>query len=151
MLGPRIIARRITVYLVLAALPIGAAVAHACGVDGIPSLSADGVLAHRNGAPGATETLAQWAPFVFPVAYRSGRSIRFGENMAEVRRSLPPQAFVRPWRWSFGDGTSGTGVIGLHSYRRAGLFKLIVSAYYNEYHSWYAFDSALIRITAARP
>ncbi len=118
----------------------------ACGIDGVPSLSGNGALVQRNTQRGADGKLDGWAPFVFTTHYRKGQSIKFSENTAELHASLLPQAFGHPWRWNFGDGHSTTGNTVHHTYRRAGQYKVVVSAYYSSYKSWYEFDSALIHV-----
>src|SRR5579871_2331968 len=120
--------------------------AQACGIDGVPSLSANGALAHINTARPSRQNLAHWAQFVFTASFHGGQTLRFSENLAEVRRTLLPQAFGKPWRWSFGDGSTSTGYTVQHAYKRAGEYKLIVSAYFSDYKTWYQFDDALVHI-----
>lgn len=123
-----------------------AAPTQACSLDGVPSISAGGALAHRNTVQPTAATLARWAEFVFPAGYRRGHAVRFAENVAELHRSLPPEAFRQAWRWDFGDGSGGSGYAVSHTYRRAGEYKVTVYAKFGANRAWYVFDAALIRI-----
>ncbi|HXT37328.1 MAG TPA: PKD domain-containing protein [Chloroflexota bacterium] len=118
----------------------------ACGIDGVPSLSGNGTLAHRNPERTTPGSLNRWAPFVFTTPYRAGETVTFKENLADLRKSLLPQAFGRPWLWHFGDGTSTQGVVVHHAYRRAGEYKVELYAYYSSLKGWYLFDDALIHV-----
>ncbi|HWE63986.1 MAG TPA: PKD domain-containing protein [Chloroflexota bacterium] len=128
-----------------AALSVAASV-QACGLDDVPSLSANGVLAQRMTSKPSRADLAHWAPFIFSGSYRHGATVQIGENVTELRRSLPAQAFGHPWRWTLGDGTTISSFNVKHSYRRAGEYRITVTAYYSAYKAWFEFDDALIRI-----
>lgn len=118
----------------------------ACALDGVPSISANGVVARINTALPARGDLARWAPFVFPAPVRTGAAVRLAENRRAVLRSLPPQAFDRPWRWTFGDGAGASGFAPGHRFARAGDYVLSVWAYDAPNRRWYRFDEALIRV-----
>ncbi|HVC82911.1 MAG TPA: PKD domain-containing protein [Chloroflexota bacterium] len=139
--------RRIGVAAVAASVALYAASpVLACGIDGIPSLSGNGALAHRNTQRATYGTLGRWAPFVFVAPYRTGQTVTFRENVADLRKSLLPQAFGHPWQWRFGDGTTTNGDTVHHAYKRAGVYKMVVYAYYSSYKQWYEFDSALLHV-----
>jgi hypothetical protein len=121
-----------------------AAAARACGLDGIPSLSVNGVLAQRMTSKPSRAILAHWAPFLFPGPYEHESTLRLQENLSELKNSLPAQAFGHPWRWTMGDGTTVSGTVIRHTYHRAGEYRITVSAYYSTYKSWFQFDDALI-------
>ena len=121
--------------------------AYACGLDGKPSVSANGGLARLNTTRPTRAGLAHWAQFVFPTTFPAGEPVRLSEDLKELRGSgLPPQAFGHPWRWSFGDGTTGNGYAVAHRYTHPGDYKLVVTAYYASFHTWYQFDDALIHV-----
>lgn len=118
----------------------------ACGIDGVPSLSGNGTLAHRNTQRASEGNLGHWAPFVFAAPFRVKQTIVFKENVADLRKSLLPQAFGHPWRWSFGDGSMSMGLTTHHAYRRAGTYKVMAYAYYSSLKAWFEFDAALVRV-----
>jgi hypothetical protein len=135
----------------VAALAVSAAVyaagpVLACGIDGVPSLSGNGSLAHLNTQRASAGSLGHWAPFVFVVPYRVRQTITFKENLADLHKSLLPQAFGHPWHWSFGDGRTAVGLTTHHSYSHAGVYKVVASAYYSDYKAWFEFDAALIHV-----
>lgn len=121
---------------------------YACGLDGVPSISGNGVLAQRNTGRASPGHLGHWAQFVIPRSFKAGTSVRITENVAELHRTLLASAFSRPWRWSFGDGTTGTGFNVTHAYKHTGDFKLVVSAYYSNYKTWFQFDDVLVHVVA---
>jgi chitodextrinase len=143
-IGCRVGAAALTTVLLNAL--VGAAAAQACGLDGIPSLRINGVLAKTMTSKPDRAQLAHWAPFIFPTPYRPGESLRLQENLTELKRSLPAQAFVHPWRWTFGDGTTAVGFTARHVYRHAGEYRITITAYYAAYGAWYEFDNALVRV-----
>jgi hypothetical protein len=121
----------------------------ACGVDGIPSLSANAVLAQRNRVPPTGASLSHWAQFVFSSPFRVGEPVRFTENQQLLRHTLAPEAFGHPWRWRFGDGATAVGYTVTHTYKRVGTYTLIVLAYYPSTPAWYELDDALVGVTPA--
>jgi hypothetical protein len=139
--------RALWLLAVLLALPAGAALhALACSLDNIPSLSANGVLAHLNTTPPTKANVHWWEPFVLTQLFTGVRPVRFAENVREVRGTLPAQAFSRAWKWTFGDGASATGFSATHVYRKPGRYRVLVSAYYPDYHAWYGFDGVLLTL-----
>lgn len=138
--------RQIAAAVAIFGLAAQAAV-HACGLDGKPSVSANGQLAHLNTARPTRAGLAHWTQFIFPATFAAGKPVQLSEDLKELRGSgLPAQAFGHPWRWSFGDGAIGNGYAVTHSYAHTGDYKLVVTAYYATFHTWYQFDDALIRV-----
>ena len=132
-----------TPLLLLNALPA----AHACGLDGVPSISANGVLARLTpGVPVAAQ-LSHWAPFTFSDAVAPGKPVRLAEDRRLLLRSLPPEAVNHPYRWTFGDGKATIGYVVRHAYARAGTYKIGVSTYVGPAHKWFLFDTVLIRVS----
>lgn len=129
--------------LALALLP---SVAAACARDGVPSVSANGQLAVVNHNTTGV-VLTTWSPFVFTRTVRHGHAVALSENNREVARALPRDVFTHPWRWDFGDHSKaayGTNV--RHTYRKAGVYRIAVFAYYAVYSSWQPFDYVTIRV-----
>ena len=120
----------------------------ACSIDGKPSLAANGLLARVYTVRPNPANFQHWAPFAFASSFPAGTKIQLSENLANVRLSLPAQRLRKPWRWSFGDGTTGTGASTVHSYARPGDYRLGVSAYYSSYKRWFEFDAVLVHISA---
>src|SRR6266851_5677867 len=88
-------------------LAVSTAVAQACSLDNIPSLSLNGRLPILNKAiPLNSAQLATYVPFVFPRPYPVHSIITFTENRRDVAKSLQASAMRRPWRWHFGDGAT---------------------------------------------
>lgn len=130
--------------LLLAAAPA----ARACSLDGIASLSANGNTASLTGGAATASTLAYWAPFTL-LAAAPGDTLRLSEDLGKIRKSLPPEAFKAPFRWTFGDGTVAEGQTAEHRYSRLGTYKITVSYYWPAQHRWIQFDSAEQQIVAA--
>jgi hypothetical protein len=122
--------------------------AEACSLDGVPSLSANGHLAGLTKDPPTQATLAHWARFTLPAA-APGDALRLTEDLSNLRRSLPVAALARPFRWSFGDGTSAQGYAVVHRYARQGWYRIMVSALLPGLHNPIVFDSARLQIVAA--
>jgi hypothetical protein len=141
---------RLCGVLLLAAVPVpalsSAPSARACAIDGVPSISANGTMAHINTAQPTVADLSRWAPFVFTVPVKTGASVHLAEDRRAVLKSLPPQAFDRPWRWAFGDGATAVGFAPSHRYLRAGAYIINVRAYDASNRQWYRFDAAQIRV-----
>jgi len=127
---------------------LGADVARACGMDGIPSLSVNGRVVAVNAALTSDAQFDQWTPFVARGVYRVGQPVLLAENKANVEQSLPPEAFKYPWKWTFGDGATARGMDARHVYRRPGAYILSVEAYLvaGAQRQWYAFDKVTIRV-----
>jgi hypothetical protein len=129
--------------------------AHACSLDGIPSISANGHLAALNRAPATAKTFLTWSPFVFRQPFRSGAVVRLSEDRALLKGVLSPQGLRGPWRWSFGDGQSGVGSSTIsHSYSRPGVYRVTVSAFFPQFKTvgktkgWLTFDSVGLTVHA---
>lgn len=117
----------------------------ACGIDGIPSMSANGTLVQRNTTvPKTPHQVSQWSPFIVHIALHVGRSATFTENKKELAQTLPPVVMTRPWRWLLGDGTISYGWTVHHAYTRAGRWLVIADAYVQESHRWEPFDQAIV-------
>jgi hypothetical protein len=135
------------VLALLAALGVGqVGLVRACSLDNVPSISINGKLARLNTARPVRGHLAHWAPFVFSTAFKAGASVKLTENLTDLHRSLLPEDFGKPWRWDFGDGTSGSGLMIQHVYKKPGTYRVIVSAYDSTNKFWFQFDMALIPI-----
>lgn len=134
--------------LVLGSGLLGAGVARACGMDGIPSLSVDGRVVAVNSALTSNARFDTWTPFVTRGAYPAGRPVLLAENKANVAQSLPPEAFKYPWKWTFGDGATARGLSARHVYRRPGAYILSVEAYLiaGAQRQWYTFDKVTIHV-----
>ena len=134
--------------LVLGGGLLGAGVARACGMDGIPSLSVNGRIVAVNSALTSNAGFDHWTPFVTRGAYPVGRPVLLTENKANVEQSLPPEAFKYPWKWTFGDGATARGMSARHVYRRPGAYILSVQAYLvaGAQRQWYSFDKVTIRV-----
>lgn len=123
------------------------AVAHACTLDGQPTAVANGHRAVPSQSTASAATVRTWAPFSFPGAYHVRAVIRLGEDQTQLRATLPPEAFDRPWSWQFGDGTHTVGWTVAHCYVHPGRYRIIVGAYYPTWHSYVAFDAVRIVMT----
>jgi hypothetical protein len=130
-------------------LAVPTAVAQACSLDNIPSLSLNGRLPILNKAvPLNSAQLATYAPFVFPRPYPMRSIITFTENRRDVAKSLQASAMRRPWRWHFGDGAVAYGWTVKHSYKHACNIQVSVDAYDPGTKAWYLFDRAQFRIVS---
>ena len=121
----------------------------ACSLDGIASISVNGILAVRSTDTPTPRTLARWAPFTFGLAYAPGDVVRFTEDLGKLRRSLPPAALAIPFRWDFGDGHCTRGLRATHRYMRTGWYRVTVRSYWPSRRSWVLFDSARLHIVPA--
>jgi len=130
--------------------------AAACSLDGIASLSLDGILAARTTDTPTAATLANWAPFTFGLAYAPSMALRFDEDRSKVARTLPAAALVTPFRWNFGDAGDTAGRVGkgksttrgfavTHRYARPGWYKIAVQGYWPS-RGWVLFDNARVHI-----
>jgi hypothetical protein len=121
----------------------------ACSLDGIASISVNGILATRTTDTPTPRTLAHWAPFTFGLAYAPGDVVRFAEDLDKLRRSLPPAALAIPFRWDFGDGHRTRGLQVVHRFTRTGWYRVTVRSYWPSRRSWVLFDSARLHIVPA--
>lgn len=128
------------ISLVVLALVCTPAVSFACVLNNQASLSADGHAAVRD--LGAGTTL-----FRFERVYGRGGSIRFAENMADLRQSLSTAELTHPFLWRWGDGTYSIARAPAHVYRRSGTFQVAVYAFgAREAEAWAPFDRVRIQI-----
>ena len=126
--------------------------ARACGIDGVPSMSANGHLVTINRAiPVTAAELQRYTPFVFRGDFLAGRSINLEENRKEVEATLVSTALARPLRWSFGDGSTGYGWNVHHAYTRSGHWHVGVEAYFPSTKQWYPLDKATIIVVSVSP
>lgn len=141
-------ARLIALPVSLIAIAGCAVGARACAVDDVPSLRTDGARVVLNAAVRTLRNGATWAPFVgahpFPVRHR----VRFGEDMAELARSLPPEIMRGRWIWRMGDGAGAQGYTAGHAYRRAGTYLVTVGVRIPDGRI-FTFDAAQVRVVAS--
>lgn len=125
-----------------------AAPVQACGLDGTPSVSANGRLAQVTPwTPTTQAQMAIWAIFDFTRHYAVRQAITLTENRREVARALIASAMQRPWRWRFGDGQTAYGWTVRHAFARPGTWRIMVDAYLPSTKQWYNFDQVMIVIT----
>ncbi len=124
--------------------------AAACSLDGIASISVNGLLAIRTTDAPTPATLTRWAPFTIGLAFAPGDILRWGEDHDKIRRSLPASALRTPFHWSFGDGRAATGLQVAHRYNRTGWYRVAVWSYWPSRHNWVLFDSARVQILPAQ-
>jgi hypothetical protein len=142
------------------ALPIGllpllllvtaahAATAQACTLDGIASISMNGITANlTEGTPSPGDS-AHWAPFTL-LAAAPDDQLQLREDLGKVRQSLSPAMMSTPFRWDFDDGTSAQGFAVTHRFTQLGWHKITVDYYYPTRRQWITFDSAQLRIVPA--
>ena len=141
-------AGRLVLVVVLGGTLAGAAVARACSLDGVPSLTVNGRLVALNTASAATGSAATWAPFIAQGVYRASYSLLMHEDRAKVAAALPSNAFVVPWRWRFGDGATARGTTVHHIYKHPGIYVITVQAYFvaGTRQHWITFDKAAIHV-----
>jgi len=131
------------ILLALGNVPLSPA--HGCALDGVPSLRIDRRTVVLNPRPPDARSWRTYAPFVASGPLARGRLLRFDELRQFV--SLPPEAFVHPWRWRFGDGTAASiGEQVAHRFARAGAYRVAVDAWVPTRHEWLTFDTARIEI-----
>lgn len=122
--------------------------AQACSIDGVPSLTVNGYQVVINKVVPTGPDLRIWAPFVLSFPLHTGRD----ETLAEIQQRVPlqPEAFKNPWRWNFGDGTApARGMAVHHVFRRPGIYKVTVDAYFPSHKFWYTFDAVQVRVLRA--
>ena len=122
--------------------------ARACGLDGIPSLVADGRHVRTNQqVPVTSAQLAAFTPFVSAQSFAVGHAITLSEDRVEVATSLNAASMRRAWRWRFSDGSVAYGWTVRHAFKRAGNWQVRVDAYYPGDGKWYQFDSVSLTVT----
>jgi hypothetical protein len=135
--------------LIALALLLGlASSAFACTLDGIASLSVNGVLANLTSGRPTQANSGYWAPFTM-LAQGSGHTLQLSEDLSKVAQSLPPALLNPPFRWSFGDGATAYGHTVQHTYAQPGWYKITVSYDWKARHQWVVFDSAEQQIVAS--
>ncbi len=143
----RVCAAALALTMLLGALVMGTTVVRACGLDGKPSMLGNGRLVRINPSyPQTDAQVAYWAVFALPGSYGAGQVVALTENRAEVARTLLPQAMLRPWRWTFGDGATAYGWTVRHTYARAGHWRITTYAYDPGSRTWNNFDQAVITV-----
>jgi hypothetical protein len=120
--------------------------AHACAIDGVPSLRADGLPAVLNRAQPSSPSLTHWAPFVFARAFRAGRPIHLSEDLAELSRTLPPEMVQGRWLWRTGDGGRVEGRTAAHRFSHAGTYLITVAVELPAHRGAFIFDAALLSV-----
>jgi hypothetical protein len=121
------------------------AVVQACSIDGVPSITVNGYDVVVNKTPPIGKNLSVWAPFLVPFPLHVGRNETIGEIRQRVAMSA--EGFKYPWRWNFGDGTPTVrGTVVHHTYKKPGVYKVTVEAYFAAHKFWYTFDAAQIHV-----
>ncbi len=118
----------------------------ACTLDGKPSMAANGRYAILNHTVVTPKTYPSWAPFKFNMPFAPNQTITLREDRATLKGLMLPEAFSRPWRWTFGDGHSALGTTVAHHYTRPGLYRIIVYAYFPSYKQWLNFDTVSLTV-----
>jgi hypothetical protein len=138
--------------LVAIVLPLGFACAcplapsaRACAIDGVPSLLANSVRAAPNRTPRTRQNSAHWATFVFSRPFAVEQPIRFGEDLRELARTLPPEIVRGQWIWHWGDGSEARGHTVVHRYARPGDYVITVAVAVPQ-RAPFLFDAAQLRI-----
>jgi hypothetical protein len=115
----------------------------ACVLDNQSSLSANGNAAIKDPHAGAVS-------FSFERVYGRDGSIRFSENMSDLRKSLTPAELAHRFLWRWGDGTYSIAWSPTHVFRRLGTFQIAIYAYGTaEGDGWSPFDRARVQIVPA--
>ena len=108
----------------------------ACVLNNQSSLTANGNAAIKDLGAGAIA-------FRFERVYGRDGSIRFSENMADLRKSLTAAELVHPFLWRWGDGTYSIAWSPTHIFHRLGTFQIAVYAYGTaQGEGWSPFDRA---------
>ena len=114
----------------------------ACTLDNTPSITASGRTAVLAAAPSGPVNSAHYAPFMIPGLFGTGWTIRFGERTSLLK--LPARLLHAPWRWQFGDGTTGHGHTITHVYRTPGEYVVTVAAEVAHQPAPVPFDRVLV-------
>jgi hypothetical protein len=145
-------AMRLCRTLILVVVPalalVAAPAAQACSIDGIASLSENGNVANRSGAPSSGTDLRGWAPFTL-LAAAPGDVVHLAENTGQLIGTLPAWAFAQPFQWRFDDGAAAAGTSVAHRFSTLGWHSFSVNYYWPERKRWVQFDSARLQIVAA--
>ncbi len=119
--------------------------ANACSIDGVPSITVNGYNVVVNTTPPIGKNLSVWAPFLVPFPLHVGRN----EALGEIRRrvAMSAEGFKYPWRWNFGDGSPTVrGTVVHHVYKKPGIYKVTVEAYFAAHKFWYTFDATQVHV-----
>jgi hypothetical protein len=116
----------------------------ACLVDNIPSITASGRTAVFSAAPSGPVNPAHYAPFMIPGLFGTGWTIHFAERTQLLK--LPAHLLHAPWRWEFGDGTTGHGHVLTHVYHTPGDYVVTVVAEVARQPAPVPFDRVLVHI-----
>lgn len=122
--------------------------AAACSLDGIASLSMDGVRATLTAGTASQSNARYWAPFTLLAAAR-GDTVRLSEDRGGVSRSLTAAQMQTPFRWIFDDGGSAAGWTVTHAFSQLGPHRFTVSYYWRTENRWVEFDSAQLQVVRA--
>jgi hypothetical protein len=114
----------------------------ACMVDNIPSITAAGRTAVFSATPSGPVNPAHYAPFMIPGLFGTGWTIPFAERTQLLK--LPARLLHAPWRWEFGDGTTGHGHAVTHVYRTPGDYVVTVDAEVAHQPAPVPFDRVLV-------
>lgn len=121
----------------------------ACELDGVASMTVNGLYAATTTTAPTSRTIATWAPFFLGIATQ-GEEIRIGEDLAKLARSLPKSALVAPFRWQISDGTTLQSMVVVHHFVQPHWYRIDVQYYWLPSHRWIAFDSANILVVPLR-
>jgi hypothetical protein len=113
-------------------------------VDNIPSITASGRTAVFSAAPSLPVNPAHYAPFMIPGLFGTGWTIHLAERTQLLK--LPARLLHAPWRWEFGDGTTGHGHALTHVYRTPGDYVVTVAAEVAHQPAPVPFDRVLVHI-----
>jgi hypothetical protein len=83
---------------------------------------------------------------MIPGLFGTGWTIHFGERTPLLK--LPAGLLQAPWRWEFGDGTTGHGHALTHVYRTPGDYVVTVAAEVARQPSPVPFDRVLVHVLA---
>jgi PKD domain len=81
---------------------------------------------------------------MIPGLFGTGWTIHFGERTQLLK--LPARLLYAPWRWAFGDGTTGHGHAVPHAYRAPGDYVVTVAEEVAHQPVHVPFDRVLVHI-----
>jgi hypothetical protein len=120
--------------------------AFACVLSNQSSLSANGYTAVTN--IGTSNTSPSFVPFIFQRVYGRSQTIRFAENLNELKKSLSSASLSHPFLWRWGDGTYSVALAPSHTYRKTGSYVINIYAFQSAEggDAWSPFDQARVTI-----
>jgi hypothetical protein len=68
-------------------------------------------------------------PFIFQRVYGRTQTIRFAENLNDLKKSLGQAALSHPFLWRWGDGSYSVAFSPSHTYRHTGSYNINVYAF----------------------